>query len=128
MRLSEVRTSNAAISLTPLIDVVFLLLIFFMLASTFFKFNAMLITTADRGLAKMDSSEIALIQVLGGQRLRVNGAALQVDGLLSFLDRLVEKGVTKAVVRPTSEATVQDLVSVLERTRHSTLTNVVIVR
>ena len=128
MRLSESRSPKPKISLTPLIDVVFLLLIFFMLASTFLKFNAMAISAVERGPAAADVSKFVLIEILGEQRLEVNGATLQVDGLLAHIDRLVANGLTRAVVKPTPNATVQDLVSVLERARRSKLTSVVIVR
>ena len=99
-----------------------------MLASTFLKFNAMAISAVERGPAAADVSKFVLIEILGEQRLEVNGATLQVDGLLAHIDRLVANGLTRAVVKPTPNATVQDLVSVLERARRSNLTSVVVVR
>ncbi|MEO1283127.1 MAG: biopolymer transporter ExbD, partial [Pseudomonadota bacterium] len=49
MRLKAQPQRKFPLSLTPLIDVVFLLLIFFMLASTFLKFSAMPIAGAKGG-------------------------------------------------------------------------------
>jgi len=128
MRLSESGAKKSSISLTPLIDVVFLLLIFFMLASTFLRFNAIPISAVEDGGKTEDVKEIVLIQIDGGQRLQVNGVTMQVDDLSAHLDNLVAKGMTKAVVRPTRDTTVQELVTVLERARRTALTSVVVVR
>jgi len=126
LRLNETRSSKLPISVTPLIDVVFLLLIFFMLVSTFLKFNSIPIAAVESGHASADISEIVLIQLLDGKRQRVNGVLVPLDGLAPHLDNVVAKGMTKAIIKPTPEATAQDLVSVLERIRTSTLTSVVI--
>ena len=128
MRLSETRSPKTSISLTPLIDVVFLLLIFFMLVSTFLKFNTLPITAVESGPAAAETNKIVLIQILGERRVKVNGETLQLGDLLAHIDRLVAKGMTKAIVRPMPDVTVQDLVSVLERARRSTLKSVVIIR
>ena len=128
MRLSETRSTKPSINLTPLIDVVFLLLIFFMLVSTFLKFNTMPITAVESGPSSAENSQIVLIQIVGAGRVKINGVMVQLDGLLAHIDSLVAKGITKAIVRPMPDVTVQDLVSVLERTRSSTLKSVVIIR
>lgn len=128
MRLSDDRVRKPALSLTPLIDVVFLLLIFFMLVSTFLKFNSMPIAAVQSGSTIVDTNETIIVQILDGQSLKVNGTIMALDELLVNLDALVANGATKAVVKPMPDVTVQDLVSVLERARRSTLKSVVIVR
>ena len=79
MRLNETRSSKLPISVTPLIDVVFLLLIFFMLVSTFLKFNTIPIVAVESGLATADITEIVLIQILDERRLKVNGVMVPLD-------------------------------------------------
>lgn len=128
MRLSSPRRKAPAISLTPLIDVVFLLLIFFMLASTFLKFSGTPLSGASRGGVATDVSELALIQVRGEGAITVNGRSLYVESLPARLTELVSSGVTRGVVRPLADATVQDLVDVLEIARASALKSVVVVR
>ena len=49
MQLNRVRRKVPPTNLTPLIDVVFLLLIFFMLASTFLKFSGTPVSGASSG-------------------------------------------------------------------------------
>ncbi len=128
MRLNESLPTKSPINLTPLIDVVFLLLIFFMLVSTFLKFNAMPIAAIDSGPAIVDANDTIIVQILDGQRLKVNGTIIALNGLLANLDELAAKGATKAVVKPMPDVTVQDLVSVLERAGRSMLKSVVIIR
>lgn len=114
--------------MTPLIDVVFLLLIFFMLVSTFLKFNTIPIATVESGLASADITEIVLIQILDERHVRVNGEVVSLEDAVTYLDNAVAKGMTKAILKPTPDITAQDLVSVLERIRNSTLKSVVIAR
>jgi biopolymer transport protein ExbD len=128
MRLNEWKRRKSTIGLTPLIDVVFLLLIFFMLASTFLKFSAVKISGARGGGSSGSLSEIALIQVRGSDQIRINGTMVALGGVLAQIDQLASNGVTRAVVQPAKDATVQDLVKVLEVTRSSTLKSVVVVK
>lgn len=128
MRLNEPRRKRATIGLTPLIDVVFLLLIFFMLASTFLKFSALPISGARAGGATGNLREIAIIQVRGADEIRINGRSVALAGVPGEVGDLIGKGVTRAVVQPAETATVQDLVDVLELVKRSELKSVVVVR
>lgn len=128
MQLSEWQRRKSTIGLTPLIDVVFLLLIFFMLASTFLKFTAVPVSGARGGGTSGNLSEIALIQLRDAGAIRVNNAEVAIDGLRGHIAGLVAKGVTRAVLQPTEGAKVQDLVKVLELTRKTDLKSVVVVR
>ena len=110
------------------IDVVFILLVFFMLASTFLKFSAVPVSGARGGGTSGSLSEIALIQLRGPEDIRVNGIGVKLDGLQGQIAALVAKGVTRAVLQPAKGAKVQDLVKVLELTRKTALKSVVVVR
>lgn len=128
MRLSDWQRRRSSIGLTPLIDVVFLLLIFFMLASTFLKFSAVSISGARSGGASGNLSEIALIQIRGTEDIRINGKTVALEGVLPQIDELIAKGITRAVIQPAQKATVQDLVKVLEVAKASELKSVVVVQ
>lgn len=128
MRLATPPRRKMPLSLTPLIDVVFLLLIFFMLASTFLKFSAMPIAGATGGGGAPALAKIALIQIADAGRITVNGRPSDHTGLKAHLDDLLAKGVRRAVIKAAAGSTVQDLVRVLEITRSTTLENVVVVK
>ncbi len=126
MHISEPLPRRRHISLTPLVDVIFLLLMFFMLSSTFARF-------ADLDVARQSTSageaqlppaagpaELrgAIVSVSAG-RVRVNGAETGLEAIAGTLDALYDRGARTAIVVADRDATVQDLVSVLERARGS---------
>ncbi len=118
------RKFRRTISLTPLVDVIFLLLIFFMLTSQIAPFSLISFagTKADQNTQQVDlpsSSKKttiglgALITVLNGG-ISINGqrtAHLNIDNAMTDLR---QTGVTTAIISPRSTANVQDLITVLE--------------
>lgn len=84
-RFHEART-RSMISLTPLIDVVFILLLFFMLASNFNVESSLSLRTTDQhpahssGLAPASS-----LQLMPGELVNLDGLMLDKDSLLEAL-------------------------------------------
>ncbi|MGY6411485.1 MAG: ExbD/TolR family protein [Alkalilacustris sp.] len=99
-------------SLTPMIDVVFLLLVFFMLAARFGLEARVPLLLASEGPAVSWSGPPRLVEVLAdGQRL--NGVALELPELLVRLSALVTEDGDPVVLRPGAGASVQRLVEVM---------------
>lgn len=74
------------LSMTSLIDVIFLLLLFFMLTSTFTRFADVELATGGSGGG---TSEVAPVFVqLGPETLRVNGEAVALEDARAALQRL----------------------------------------
>ena len=72
--------------MTPLIDVVFLLLLFFMLTSTFSTFGEIELNQAASGGAEQEQpSDRAFVQ-LGQERLTLNGAPVTLETLAEGVD------------------------------------------
>jgi len=69
--------------MTPLIDVIFLLLLFFMLSSTFTRFAEVEFASARSGSAA--SSERPVFLSLAAGSLRLNGSETPLDGLQEAL-------------------------------------------
>ena len=99
------------ISLTPMIDVVFLLLVFFMLAA---RFGAEQAIPLRLGAGAGDwTGPPRLVDVLPeGQRL--NGLAVTAEALPGRLSPLVADAADAIVLRPRDGATLQRLVDVVE--------------
>lgn len=76
-------TRRRKLSMTSLIDVIFLLLLFFMLSSTFTRFAEVELASAAAGGAP--SSERPVFLSLASDALRVNGAEAGLDGLADTL-------------------------------------------
>ncbi len=98
-------------SLTPMIDVVFLLLVFFMLASRFGTTGSLPVGGAG-GIGPV-SGPPRLVEVSPGV-VRLNGVPVTLDALPGAVLSLVQSPATDlVVVRPRDDADLQRLVDVL---------------
>ena len=113
-------------SLTPMIDVVFLLLVFFMLAARFGMDTTLSLATAPTGVSTYNGAP-RLIEVAPNGALFLNGMALPADTLVTRLEQLLPTPADIVVLRPRMGAQSQDLVDVLLLLRAAQITNVKIV-
>lgn len=127
MRLSNGGRRQRTINLTPLIDIVFLLLVFFMLATTFVRFGTVKIETAGAGSGTVELSKTVLIHVAGAGKFRVNGAEVLQSELAQQLDQLVLAGRTSAVIVLRKNALVGDLVNAVAEVRQRAFKSVRVV-
>lgn len=100
-----------AVAMTPLIDVVFLLLLFFMLSSTFSNFGEIELNQASGGNATQVAPGERFFVQLGGTRLVLNGASITLD------DLAVQMKSGQVVVSIDEDASAQRLVDLLVRLR-----------
>ncbi len=107
------------ISVTSLIDVIFLLLLFFMLTSTFAKFAEVEITGGRAGQATGGGVPDVIIR-LDGDRWIVNGLRLAQDDALAELGRLEQAGAASAVILVRGDMSSQALVGAVEAIRNTT--------
>lgn len=84
MEITRARKSKISIELAPLIDVVFQLLIFFMLASTFAK-PAIELTLPKAKTQDQQIQEKVVISISKDERLTINGFDVTLE---SFIDNL----------------------------------------
>ncbi|MCZ4351713.1 biopolymer transporter ExbD [Roseovarius aestuarii] len=78
--MAKARRRRRKLSMTSLIDVIFLLLLFFMLTSTFSKFAEVELSAAGSG-AQVQSDAPPLFLQLGTDQLRLNGQAVDLANL-----------------------------------------------
>jgi biopolymer transport protein ExbD len=122
------RRHRARISLTPLIDVVFILLVFFMLASTFLDERAIKVDAPAASLGGTSMEGALLIDLrpdglrLGGQRL--TGAQL----LARLAEHAARNPAQRVLIKPAPGVSLQDAVALLDRVMASGLTQVSFLR
>lgn len=116
--------SSPMIGLTPLIDVVFILLIFFMLASSFLDwkgFEMSVSITDGRSTSQSDTSPVTVeVDVNGG--LSINGNAVALSNLAPTLLRDYDG--SRVRLRPVNGANLQRLVEVMDTLGRGGVTDV----
>ena len=114
-RLASNRRRRALISLTPLIDVVFILLVFFMLASSFLDWRAIDLS-APAEATSGSSMEGALLIEIREDGLRLSGQSLDLEDLAAQIQaRVADNPEQRVLVRPAEGVTLQQAVEVLDR-------------
>ncbi|MDN2566934.1 biopolymer transporter ExbD [Aquibium sp. A9E412] len=119
MRLERARAVRRPLSLTPLIDVIFLLLLFFMLSSTFTRFAEIEIAAGHAGSGAAAATPDVLI-VLEAGRWQVNGARLERAAALDRLATLEGDGAQSAVLMVREGVTTQAMIEAIEAVRRET--------
>lgn len=99
------------ISLTPLVDVIFLLLLFFMLTSTFSRFAEVPLSTATAGTAP-DTDRVVFVQLFPA-RVTLNGQETTLDTLSFDADR--DQSVLVALQPEVTAQRLTDLLVALRR-------------
>jgi biopolymer transport protein ExbD len=105
---------RSPVSLTALIDVVFILLVFFMLASSFLDWRAIDLNAPGKAAAGT-SMEGALLVEIRRDGLRLAGRPVSLAEILTQVrDGLRDKPDRKVIVRPDTGVVLQDTIAVLD--------------
>ncbi|MET1415368.1 biopolymer transporter ExbD [Roseibium sp. HPY-6] len=118
------------IPLTPLIDVIFILVMFFLLSSTFGIWRPLDVSLGGEEIAGGEdnaepSTNLAVLVTLkpgpdpANPVLIVNGLRIPVKSLAQELDRLAGAGATSAVLIPDANSDFQQVVRVLDEAKTS---------
>tara|TARA_R110002072_G_scaffold21616_6_gene76394 strand:+ start:1618 stop:2001 length:384 start_codon:yes stop_codon:yes gene_type:complete len=100
-----------ALSMTSLIDVIFLLLLFFMLSSTFSKFTE--VELASVSAQGTGTANRTLFLQVTPDTLRLNTAELRIEGLSARLNDTLASGEAKLILSLSGDVTSQRLTDVL---------------
>ena len=112
-------------SLTPMIDVVFLLLIFFMLVARFGVDKVIDINLpSDLGYNSQYEGVPRLVEIQSGKIVSLNGTEIPLYQLSSKLSQLMLSPNALIIVRSSAEANTQDLLDVLLYLKSEKIMNV----
>ncbi len=112
-------------SLTPMIDVVFLLLVFFMLASRFGIDMQVPLQLAGQG-GSAYSGPPRLVDI-GPEALWINGVGIELEELAARLDGMTETPADTIILRARDEARLQRVIAVMEELGAAGFTTLVLV-
>jgi biopolymer transport protein ExbD len=125
---ADPRRRRALISLTPLIDVVFILLVFFMLASSFLDWRAIDLAAPARAAAGASMQGALLVEVRR-DGVRLSGEAISLHALAARV--AAQRAATperRVLVKPAAGVPLQDAVQVLDRLAQAGVTDLALIR
>ncbi|WP_237212565.1 ExbD/TolR family protein [Ruegeria lacuscaerulensis] len=99
------------LAMTPLIDVIFLLLLFFMLTSTFSKYGEIELSNATTGGTATEAPQDRVFVQLGAERLVLNGAPV------TLVELTAQVTTGQVLISLDSDTTAQHLVDLLVELR-----------
>ena len=113
------------VSLTPLIDVVFILLVFFMLVSNFNQFNAITVNAPAPATRQDNSMAGALLIRLGEQgEIDIAGRPVAWGQIREIVRQaLTEKPERQVLIKPHAELAIQQVVNLLDELAATGVTN-----
>lgn len=113
-----VRSKSTGLNLTPLIDIVFLLLVFFLLTTQFIEEDGIGVKLpSSNSVTTRDRDEVAIAITKKGD-LFVKGQRLPLASLTTKLEEVLGADTT-VVVRGDREVALQTLVSVMEKAKQA---------
>ena len=121
---NSARRRRSLISLTPLIDVVFILLVFFMLASSFLDWRAIELDPPQRA-GNGDAMTGAMLVEVRGDGLRLAGQKIELPALVERLRQQADSDPDlRVMIRPGEGVSLQRTVDVLDRLDNADIDNV----
>ena len=127
---SRTRRRRALISLTPLVDVVLILLVFFMLASSFRDWRAIALEAGVGGGngAATPMEGALLVEVLPGG-VRLSGEPVSLDSLAARVARhAAERPDLRVLIKPARGVVLQETVRVLDALSAAGVTGLSLIR
>ena len=127
MELKKQLPRKVQIDITPLIDVVFLLVIFLVVSSTFTEQPGIKITLPSATTAKSERIEDLILTVSQNGRIYLNDKELDRDDLVKELKQAVGESLQKVVIlKADKEVSHGDVVTIMDLARRSGIKRLVV--
>ena len=120
---------NIDINIAPLIDIVFLLLIFFMLASEFTDFKTIDMVSPNQSNKEINKTKLPIIIELSKNGIiNINNKEIEFNKLSITVDEmLVNKNINKVVISTPNETKVNILIKIVDIIRSLGIENIALI-
>ena len=117
---------DSEIDLTPMLDVVFIMLIFFIVTATFVKEIGLDVNSPDKNQNVKDADKQSIVvQVTSRDRIRIRGRDIDVRAVRANVERLhAENPEAPVVVQPHPESKTNTMIQVMDSARQAGVYNV----
>ncbi|HCC45797.1 MAG TPA: biopolymer transporter ExbD [Gammaproteobacteria bacterium] len=114
------------IDLTPMLDVVFIMLIFFIVTATFVKEIGLDVNSPDKNQNVKDADKQSIVvQITSRDRIRIRGRDIDVRAVRANIERLhAENPEAPVVVQPHPESSTNTMIQVMDSARQAGVYNV----
>jgi biopolymer transport protein ExbD len=114
------------IDLTPMLDVVFIMLIFFIVTATFVKEVGIDVNSPDKNQNVQDADKQSIVvQITNRDRIKIRGRDVDFRAVRANIERLhAESPDAPVVVQPHSDSTTEIMVHVMDAARQAGVYNV----
>ena len=114
------------IDLTPMLDVVFIMLIFFIVTATFVKENGLDVNSPDKNNTPQDADKKSIVvQISSRDRITLRGRDIDFRAVRANIERLhAENPEAPVVAQPHPESTTATMIHVMDTARQAGVYNV----
>jgi biopolymer transport protein ExbD len=114
------------IDLTPMLDVVFIMLIFFIVTATFVKEVGIDVNSPDKNQNVKDADKQSIVvQITSRDRIRIRGRDIDFRSVRANIERLhAENPEAPVVVQPHPDSTTEIMIHVMDAARQAGIYNV----
>ncbi len=114
------------IDLTPMLDVVFIMLIFFIVTATFVKEKGLDVNSPDKNQNQKDADKKSIVvQVTSRDRIRIRGRDIDFRAVRANIERLhAENPEAPVVVQPHPQSTTELMIHIMDSARQAGVYNV----
>ena len=125
-RKAVIGEENEEIDLTPMLDVVFIMLIFFIVTATFVKEIGLDVNSPDKNQNVKDADKQSIVvQITNRDRIRIRGRDINLRSVRANIERLhAENPEAPVVVQPHPDSTTETMIHVMDSARQAGVYNV----
>ena len=125
-RKAVIGEENEEIDLTPMLDVVFIMLIFFIVTATFVKEIGLDVNSPDKNQNVKDADKQSIVvQITNRDRIRIRGRDIDFRAVRANIERLhAENPEAPVVVQPHPDSTTETMIHVMDSARQAGVYNV----
>ena len=123
--LSPQAQEESEIDLTPMLDVVFIMLIFFIVTATFVKEIGLDVNSPDKNQNVKDADKQSIVvQITSRDRIRIRGRDVDFRSVRANIERLhAENPEAPVVVQPHPDSTTEIMIHVMDSARQAGIYN-----
>ncbi len=120
-------SADSEVNLTPMLDVVFIMLIFFVVTTSFVKESGVEVNRPNANTTQQQESASILIAIRPNGEIWIDGRAVDVRAVRANVERLrAEFPESSVVIQGDQNAQIGSLVRVMDQVRMAGITNVAI--